>query len=269
MNTRIYVNNAGTEFLKVTNDPNYQKGMLRNIQRKVNIFPEQDKMKRLQKEGELLKIIGTLPIENQIALANLIRINRYSDLPKYDLNTAKKEYLRLMREEGEPTFNADKFKNEFFTGKDHKLPGLDQMFRNYSLSSLLLVLNYLTKHLDPKHWQAWQITGTNFGEQALAWAYDPRKDLSWLNEKQTDYADANFWGTTTKEQLANLLFNNMVFIRSCDKYGEAVDKPEIRRDLGGYYVADDDNDAAVALDHYMKDTYQMKPAAIKKVYYAD
>ena len=268
MNTRIYVNAAGTEFLKVTNDPNYQKSMLKNIQRKVNIFPELDGTKRLQKEGELLKIIGTLPIENQIELANAIRLNRYCDLPEYDLSTAKKQYQQLTRtEEGETAFNAAEFKNEFFTGINHKLPGLDQMFHNYSLSSLQIVLNYLTKHLDPKHWQAWQITGANFGEQALAWAYDPQKDLSWLNEVQTDYADANFWGTTTKEQLANLLFNNMVFIRSCNRYGEAVDKPEIRRALGGYYVANDNNEEPTELDDYMLDTYQMKPATSKRVWF--
>ena len=99
MNTRIYVNAAGTEFLKVTNDPNYQKSMLKNIQRKVNIFPELDGTKRLQKEGELLKIIGTLPIENQIELANAIRLNRYCDLPEYDLSTAKKQYQQLTRTE--------------------------------------------------------------------------------------------------------------------------------------------------------------------------
>ena len=263
---RIYTNQQGTEFLRAVNDPDFQAQKLADLKQTIHFFPENDLKQDQKNEAALKKVILTLPLNKQIKLANVLHEQSGMDTPLYHLASARKEYRKIIKQDNpDAEYDNDDFLAEFHTGSRGILYGLDQMFETLSWAEMELVLNTLDEELDPTHWQSWQVTGYSQGDVLYAWAYDPQIDLSIYNEIAVDNQHNSFWGETFTDELRNLVFDNVVYLVSCDKNGKPIIDAEIERELGGY---DAENDPA-SLDEYILKNYHLKPAAVKQIYYAD
>lgn len=263
---RIYTNKQGTEFLQAVNDPDFQEQKLADLKQTIHFFPENDLKQEQKQEDALTKVILTLPLNKQIKLANALHEESGMDTPLYHLASARKEYRKIIKQD-DPAAEYDNtdFLTEFHTGNKGILYGLDQMFETLSWNEMELVLNTLDEELDPMHWQSWQITGYSQGDLLYAWTYDPQIDLSIYNQTAVDNQQDDFYGMTFTDKLRNLVFDNFVYLVSCDKNGNPLVNPEIARELGGY---DAENDPA-SLDEYIWKNYHLKPAAIKQSYYTN
>lgn len=266
MNERIYVNQDGTEFIEAYNAPDYQELLLNDLKKQVHFLPTKDINEQKEQEDDLTAVILTLPLNDQIELANKLRAFRFCDIPAFDLNGARLKYQRLLAED-DSDFGEDEFLDEFHTGQEGRLIGIDQMFQHYTLSELGMILNFLRNHLDDNHWKSWLVGGPHSEQIAFAWAYNPEKDLDYLDRYRNDDGKANFAGENIRRKLGNLLFGNLIMLVSCDKSGIPLDRGKVNRYLAGYYVDEPYNETS-NLDDYMKNTYNFKPAKVKKVYYA-
>ena len=269
MNERIYVNQDGTEFIEAYNARDYQELLLNDLKKQVHFLPAKDVNEQKEQEDNLTEIILSLPLNDQIELANKLRVFRFCDIPAFDLNGARAEYQRLLAEDDEvdSDFGEDEFLDEFHTGQEGRLIGIDQMFQHYTLSELGMILDFLRSHLDDNHWRSWLVAGPHSEQIALAWAYNPEKDLDYLDRYRNDDGKANFAGENISRKLGNLLFGNLIMLVSCDKSGIPEGRGKINRYLAGYYV-DKPYSETSDLDDYMKNTYNFKPAKVKKTYYA-
>lgn len=263
---RIYTNKQGTEFLQAVNDPDFQEQELWELKQTIHFFPENDPKQEQKQEDTLKKVILTLPLNQQIKLANALHEESGMDTPLYNLASARKEYRKIIKQD-DPAAEYDNtdFLTEFHTGNKGILYGLDQMFETLSWNEMELVLTTLDQELDPTHWQSWQVTGYSQGDILYAWAYDPQIDLSIYNQTEIDNQQDNFYGITFTDKLRNLVFDNFVYLVSCDKKGIPLVDPEIARELGGYDAENDPD----SLDEYIWKNYHLKPAAVKQSYYAN
>lgn len=266
MNKCIYVNQDGTEFIKAFNARDYQELLLNDLKKKVHFLPAKNANEQKEQEDDLTAIILSLSLNDQIELANKLRAFRFCDIPAFDLNGARLKYQRLLAE-ADADFGEDEFLDEFHTGQEGQLIGIDQMFQHYSLSEVGMILDFLRNHLDDNHWKSWLVAGPHSEQIGFAWAYNPEKDLDYLDRYRNDDGKANFAGENIRRQLGNLLFGNLIMLVSCDKFGIPVERGKINRYLAGYYVDEPYNETS-NLDDYMKNTYNFKPAKVKKTYYA-
>lgn len=263
---RIYTNRQGTKFLRATNDPDFQDQKLADLKQTIHFFPENDLKQDQKNETTLKNVILTLPLNKQIKLANALREQSGVDTPAYNLTRERKEYREILKQDDPKVeYDEDDFLAEFHTGSRGILYGIDGMFETLSWAEMELVLNTLDKELDPAHWQSWYVTGYSQGDVLYAWAYDPQTDLSIYNETAVDNQHNSFWGETFADELRNLVFDNVVYLVSCDKNGNPITDAEIERDLGGYDAKSDPE----SLDEYILKNYHLKPAAVKQIYYAD
>lgn len=266
MNERVYTNATGSEFIKAENDDYDQINMLEDLTNKgMYIYPENDDQQEDKDENALRDAIYALPLKKQIRLANLLLGSSGFDFDKFNLKKAKDQYQRTIKHDNpNAEYNEDAFLNEFNTGKEGILAGMDKMFAAYDFDEMKLVLNFLDDNLSQKHWRSYTVIGYNQDEECLVWIYQPKADLSGFDHKNIDDYTEDFWGKDMSEQLVNLLFGSITHLVSCDKHGNKLKEPKIDRRIGGYIITDGDN----RLDEYVAKNYNLQPAEVEMTYYA-
>ena len=268
MNVRVYTNATGSKFIKAENDDYDQINMLEDLTNNgIHLYPENNDQQEEKDENVLKEAIHSLPLKKQIQLANLLLENNGFDFDKFSLKVAKDQYQRTIKHDNpNAEYNEDAFLNEFHTGKEGILAGMDKMFAAYDFDEMKLVLDFLDDNLSQKHWRSYTVTGYNQDEECLVWIYQPKADLSGFDHKNIDDYTEDFWGKDMSEQLVNLLFGSITHLVSCDKHGSKLKEPKIDRRIGGYTITNGEDN--LDLDEYIAKNYNLQPAEVEMTYYA-
>lgn len=270
----VYTNKDGSEFKSVSNDVNnyatYDEYQFLK-EDGFHFYPNFDLKSAQADDDDLIAIINSMPLKNQIELANEVyHMQNSGDSEPYvdpnGLDDLKREY----QEEYDDPVSQKDFEHELITGEDGILDSLNDVYSDgLTWREMSYVMTYLDQHIDPNKWHSWQINGYNQGDVSFVWVYNEKKLPIDPDEKLIDDKESNYFGDSWNEYLTTILYGSTCEISDCDKYGNIADSNS--RYVVSYEFNEDEyaNDShSTDLDDYMWKTYHMKLARIHIVYEA-